>query len=90
MRNRGTQAMKQPTSRWRDWLAEHGPRLLLFSRQQSRRQEDAEDILQEALVKLARKVDEGTFVGGEEAWLPFLYTQIRREAIDLGRRNDRR
>ncbi|MEC9056753.1 MAG: sigma-70 family RNA polymerase sigma factor, partial [Verrucomicrobiota bacterium] len=49
-----------------------------------------EDILQEALVKLARKVDEGVFVGGQEAWMPFLYTQIRREAIDLGRRNDRR
>lgn len=82
--------MKQSKSPWRDWLAEHGPKLLLFSRQQTRRPEDAEDILQEALVKLARKVDEGSFVGGEEAWLPFLYTQVRREAIDLGRRNDRR
>ena len=82
--------MKQTTSRWRDWLAEHGPKLLLFARQQTRRPEDAEDILQEALVKLARKVDEGSFVGGQEAWMPFLYTQLRREAIDLGRRNDRR
>ena len=90
MRNPGNQAMKQPTSRWRDWLAEHGPKLLLFARQQTRRQEDAEDILQEALVKLAKKVDGKTFVGGQEAWMPFLYTQIRREAIDLGRRNDRR
>lgn len=90
MRSPGTQAMNQSTSRWRDWLAEHGPKLLLFARQQTRRQEDAEDTLQEALVKLARKVDEESFVGGQEAWLPFLYTQIRREAIDLGRRNDRR
>ncbi len=90
MRNPGNQAMKHPTSRWRDWLSEHGPKLLLFARQQTRRQEDAEDILQEALVKLARKLEEKSFVGGQEAWLPFLYTQIRREAIDLGRRNDRR
>lgn len=82
--------MKQPTSRWREWLSAHGPKLLLFARQQTRRQEDAEDILQEALVKLAKKVDQKTFVGGQEAWMPFLYTQIRREAIDLGRRNDRR
>ncbi len=82
--------MKQPTSRWREWLTEHGPKLLLFARQQTRRQEDAEDILQEALVKLAKKVDEETFVGGQEAWMPFMYTQVRREAIDLGRRNDRR
>lgn len=46
--------------------------------------------MQEALVKLARKVEEGSFVGGEKAWPTFLYTQIRREAIDLGRKNDRR
>lgn len=63
---------------------------MLFARQQTRNQEDAEDALQEALVKLARKVDEGTFVGGQEAWLPFLFTQIRREAIDRGRKDDRR
>lgn len=75
---------------WRPWLTEHGGKLLLFARQQSRRQEDAEDVLQEALVKLAAKVSGGEFVGGQEAWLPYLYTQIRREAIDLGRRNDRR
>ena len=90
MRNSGNHAMKEKPTRWREWLREHGPKLLLFARQQTRRQEDAEDILQEALVKLARKVDTGIFVGGQEAWLPFLYTQVRREAIDLGRRNDRR
>ena len=76
--------MKEEGSHWREWLREHGSRLLLFARQQTRRQEDAEDILQEALVKLARKVDHGSFVGGQKAWMPFLYTQIRREAIDLG------
>lgn len=83
-------AVADTSSRWRDWLQEHGGKLLLFARQQTRRPEDAEDVLQEALVKLAKKEDEGTFVGGQEAWLPFLYTQIRREAIDMGRRNDRR
>ena len=51
MRNSGNHAMKEETSRWREWLREHGARLLLFARQQSRRQEDAEDILQEALRK---------------------------------------
>ncbi len=75
---------------WRAWLEEHGGKLLLFARQQTRRAGDAEDVLQEALVKLAKKVELGVFVGGQEAWMPFLYTQIRREAIDLGRRNDRR
>ena len=46
--------------------------------------------MQEALVKLARMVDEGTFVGGQEQWKPFIYTSIRRLAIDLARKSDRR
>ena len=75
---------------WQAWLKVNGPRLLLFARQQTRGSHDAEDVLQDALVKLAKKVEEGTFFGGQEAWMPFLYTQIRREAIDRGRKDDRR
>ncbi|MFD2158469.1 RNA polymerase sigma factor [Rubritalea tangerina] len=75
---------------WGAWLKEHGSRLLLFARQQTRSQADAEDVLQDALVKLARKVSEGRFDGGQAAWLPYLYTSIRRCAIDLGRKEDRR
>ncbi|MDB4356680.1 RNA polymerase sigma factor [bacterium] len=84
------QAKAPQASRWRPWLNEHGSKLLLFARQQTRSHADAEDVLQEALVKLARKVEERTFVGGQESWLPFIYTQIRRESIDLGRKDDRR
>lgn len=83
-------AEPEPPTPWRAWLEEHGGKLLLFARQQTRRAGDAEDVLQEALVKLAKKVESGEFVGGQAAWMPFLYTQIRRESIDLGRRNDRR
>ncbi|WP_435894458.1 RNA polymerase sigma factor [Oceaniferula spumae] len=75
---------------WGTWLAENGSRLLLFARQQTRSTEDAQDVLQDALVKLARKIDEGVFDGGQEAWKPYLYTTIRRLSIDLGRKNDRR
>lgn len=75
---------------WQGWLRVNGPRLLLFARQQTRNSQDAEDALQDALVKLAKKVAEKTFVGGQESWMPFLYTQIRREAIDRGRKDDRR
>lgn len=75
---------------WREWLEEHGPRLLLFARQQTRSQEDAQDILQDALVKLVKKLQDGTFSGGQEAWMPYLYTALRRLAIDVGRRDDRR
>ena len=77
-------------SAWREWLEENGPKLLLFARQQSRSHEDAKDIFQDALVKLVEKVRAGEFVGGQDAWLPYLYTAIRRLAIDLSRRDDRR
>lgn len=77
-------------STWYEWLSENGSRMLLFARQQTRNAQDAEDVLQDALVKLARMVDEGSFQGGEEQWKPFLYTAIRRLAIDLGRKNNRR
>ena len=75
---------------WKEWIEVYGSRLHLFARQQTRNEQDAEDALQDALVKLAKKVAEGVFVGGQEAWMPFLYTQIRREAIDRGRKDNRR
>lgn len=81
---------QEQQSDWREWLNEHGSKLLLFARQQSRSLADAEDILQDALVKLAKKVAEGEFVGGRNAWLSYVYTAIRRQAIDLGRSVDRR
>lgn len=77
-------------SAWREWLETHGPKLLLFARQQARSHEDAKDIFQDALVKLVEKIRTGEFVGGQDAWLPYLYTAIRRLAIDLSRRDDRR
>jgi RNA polymerase sigma-70 factor (ECF subfamily) len=77
-------------SEWREWLETCGPKLLLFARQQTRSQEDAEDVLQDAIVKLVGKIQSNEFVGGPEAWQPYLYTTIRRLAIDLSRRNDRR
>jgi RNA polymerase sigma-70 factor (ECF subfamily) len=84
------ESLSPSTIAWREWLAEHAPRLILFARQQSRSSEDAEDIVQDALVKLVEKLDAGEFVGGQEAWMPYLYTTIRRLSIDLGRRDDRR
>lgn len=75
---------------WSAWLEENGPKLLLFARQQTRNSHDAEDVLQDSLVKLAKKVNEKTFTGGQDGWLPYVYTSIRRSAIDLGRKNDRR
>lgn len=75
---------------WAAWLQENGSKLLLFARQQTRSMADAEDVLQEALVKLAKKEAEGSFDGGQPSWQPYLYTSIRRCAIDLSRKEDRR
>lgn len=84
------QSLSPSTQAWQEWLAENGPRLILFARQQTRSAEDAQDIVQDALVKLVEKLDANEFVGGQEAWIPYLFTSIRRLAIDLGRRDDRR
>lgn len=75
---------------WESWVRVHGNKLLLFARQQARTMEDAEDILQEALVKLAQLEASGKFEGGQDAWLPYVYTALRRLAIDYSRRDDRR
>lgn len=90
MTESATTSLSPSASAWREWLEENGPRLLLFARQQTRSTEDAQDILQDALVKLVKKLDAGEFTGGQEAWMPYLYTALRRLAIDVGRRDDRR
>jgi RNA polymerase sigma-70 factor (ECF subfamily) len=88
-------ADRQPDSppspaEWEAWLTEHGPKLLLFCKQQTRSHEDAQDVMQDAIVRLFEKLSAGEFTGGREAWLPYLYTSVRRLAIDLSRRDDRR
>lgn len=77
-------------SAWREWLEEHAPKLFLFARNQTRTHEDAQDVLQDAVFKLVEKIRAGDFVGGQDAWQPYLYTTIRRLAIDLSRKDDRR
>lgn len=68
---------------WDSWLAEHAARFRLFARQQTRCAADAEDVLQESLVETWRRAQ-----GRPETALVF--ATIRRRAIDLARRSDRR
>ncbi len=80
-----------PPSSWKLWFATHGPRLLLFARQQTRTSEDAEDVLQDAMIRLWRSgMIDVTTTGQNEPCLAGAFTQIRRAAIDHARKNIRR
>ncbi len=72
-------------SNWRAWFAKYGPRLLLFARQQTKSLSDAEDVLQEAIVRTWRNRLEY----GSPA-IASVYQAIRYAAMDLGRRDGRR
>lgn len=71
---------------WTQWLREFGPRLMLYARQQTRSEADAEDVLQNALLKTWKS--HGSLPGKE--LLGLVYTNIRRCAIDHARSQDRR
>src|SRR5215207_5687945 len=70
---------------WKNWFQLHGPRLLLCARQWTRSLADAEDVLQEAFVRFWRH--QRDLPGDPQA---LLLVSIRRAALDLARRNDRR
>lgn len=72
-------------STWKQWIEAHGPRLLLCARQWTRSLADAEDVLQEAFVRYWRH--QRHLPGDPQA---LLVTSIRRAALDLARREDRR
>ena len=55
---------------WQFWLAEHGARLLLFARTQSRCEADVEDLLQDALMEASQKC------GGWPPDLPRVYATL--------------
>jgi RNA polymerase sigma-70 factor, ECF subfamily len=86
-----TQNHPVPTSSWKQWFSQHGSRLLLFARQQTRTSEDAEDVLQDAMVRLWKsEMIDVTEDGANEPCLAGAFTQIRRAAIDQARKNIRR
>ncbi len=78
--------MQDRSAQWKEWLAEYGSRLMLFARQQTRCEADAEDVLQMALVK-TWKTHRGA---PDRKVLSLAYTNVKRCAIDLARSTDRR
>jgi RNA polymerase sigma-70 factor, ECF subfamily len=70
---------------WKTWFQFHGPKLLLYARQWTRSQADAEDVVQEAFVRFWRH--QRGLPGNPMA---LLVTSVRRAALDLGRQESRR
>ncbi len=70
---------------WRRWLEDYAPKFLLFARQQARSEADAQDLVQEAVVEAAQRQDDG-----RPPPPPLVFATLRRRAIDLARREDRR
>jgi RNA polymerase sigma-70 factor, ECF subfamily len=67
------------------WLDQHAPKLLLFARQKSRSEADAQDLVQEAVVEALQRQG-----NGRPPPLPLVFATIHRRSIDLARREDRR
>lgn len=71
---------------WREWFSLHGRKLQLFARQQTRCDEDARDVLQDAMIRVWR----AGRVGERAPALGEAFTAIRRLAIDQARSSRRR
>lgn len=72
-------------AQWRDWIQSHGAQLLLFARQRTRTREDAEDLVQAAILRL--------WQSKPECHCPEMGLMIRAicwGAIDRGRQETRR
>jgi len=67
------------SEQWRAWIAERARTFLLYARQQTQSEEDARDVLQEALLEAWRRTEAGT---PDDA---LVFATIRRRAIDLAR-----
>ena len=70
---------------WESWLGQHAPKLLLFARQQTRSEADAQDVVQEAVLESWHRQTDGAPPAAG-----LVFATIRRRAIDLGRSADRR
>jgi RNA polymerase sigma-70 factor (ECF subfamily) len=76
-----------PADSWKQWLAENGPRLLVFARSWGNSQHDAEDLLQEAVLRLWHYQEDK---GGGPPDLPLAFSTIRFCGLNLHRTETRR
>jgi RNA polymerase sigma-70 factor, ECF subfamily len=79
--------MDSPANAWKQWLAENGPRLLLFARGWSNTREDAEDLVQEAILRMWHHQ---AGQGHTPPDLPLVFSTIRFCGLNLHRSDTRR
>lgn len=72
---------------WKNWLAENGPRFLLFARGWSTCRHDAEDLVQEAVLRLWNHQSDK---GGNPPDLPLVFSTIRFCGLNHHRSETRR
>lgn len=70
---------------WQDWLALNASRFLFYARQQTNSHADAEDIVQDAYIRLWKWSK-----GAEPPAIGVMYAAMRQSAIDAVRRSTRR
>jgi len=78
---------RQLAEDWQTWMQENGPRLVLFARQRCDSLHDAEDMVQEAIVRLWGYQEERGYVPPD---LPLAYSVLRYITLDNGRKTKRR
>lgn len=80
--------MESLSRAWKQWLAENGPRLLLFARGWGQSREDAEDLVQEAVLRMWHHQSEQH--GGVPPDLPLVFSTIRFCGLNHHRSESRR
>ena len=77
----------QCSAQWRHWIRDNGARLFSYARQRSSSREDAEDMIQDALIRLWHYQEERDNVAPD---LALAYSVLRFVAMDHGKKLGRK
>lgn len=77
---------KRLSRSWQEWLDENGDRLLMYARQSTHSVAEAEDLLQDAIVRLWKYQADKNYVPPD---LPLAFHTLRFCMLDFGRRKTR-
>ncbi|MDA7535988.1 sigma-70 family RNA polymerase sigma factor [Akkermansiaceae bacterium] len=78
---------RQNGSEWKEWLSENAPRLLAYAQQRCDSMAEAEDMLQDSLIKLWHYQEERDYRPPD---LPLAFSVLRYIGLDRGRSKGRR